>query len=442
MPALEIITPEQWVELSALHDLKNLAITKALEDLYSNTTIYDRLDNLIALYEACENHKPRNRRVEAIQEQAEKFIEIIGNSDDIENTIQMRKDMRETWPNYLPNTTLEHIRPFKAEQTREEKIQQRLADHFKAVNKQLLDVNAQDKVHDKLARVKMLSPLEKEAYRIMPSSGKLWQLKQPEDKHTPLSIDPFDTSDMNAHNNKQGYAIFIVSPQGEIFSGSSEMDKFHHSSFQSGGFVSYGGTLQVNEGKLDYIDDYSGHYTPKVTQFFNVLKELKSRGLVHPETEISRKFDESSGLKIGSSPLNTRGFLGLPPLVQKPKTPEIIDHYQIIQEFLFKPDIAGENFANPLWRQYAVVMTEYLKQQLEQGDNELLSNHYAEAKSMNKDLGIEENFATNNPDKYQEYKSNFIEFITANKGLYDDLGGNNDWLTSDKPELTKGQSLQ
>ncbi|KTD64831.1 hypothetical protein [Legionella spiritensis] len=439
MPVYNIITPKEWENFSSGNGIENTQIQSALGRLYQNTTIYERLDNLIALYDACQAHEPANNKISEIQEQAARFIEIIGNSPDIENTIEQRRTMRRTWPNYLPNTTLQHLRPFRTEQSREEKILHRISDHFRALgSRKLLDVNKQDKVHDKLFNVTMLTPLEKEEFRVMPSEGRLWQLNQPVDEETALSIAPFDTTEMHAHNNAQGRAIFVLSPQGELFAGLSEMGKFHHSSFQSGGYVAYGGTFAVNNGRLDYIDDYSGHYTPKAQQFFNVLKELKNRNLIHEDTQINKKFNENIGLKVGSNLLNTRGFLGLQGK-SIPKEQEPIDHYQTIQLFLYASDLS---FDNPIWRTFAIVMHEHLNTTLLATDeDETMTEHYEEIIEFQNDLGIQPDFVKEHPLEYQEHVENFKKMVESNKGLMDDLGGNINWLHVYKPEETQTNTI-
>ncbi len=77
---------------------------------------------------------------------------------------------------------------------------------------------------------------------------------------------------------------------GELFAGSWVINVLHHSSFQKGGYVIYGGTMTVRDGVLKYVDDYSGHYTPRIHQFFNMLREFKSRGLIQPDTIIKKKY--------------------------------------------------------------------------------------------------------------------------------------------------------
>ncbi len=157
MSTYEIITPAQWKELSSRKRIDNLSITTALEHLYKNSTFDERLDNLIDLYEACKQHQPINHYVTNIRQQAEKFIEIMGNSVVIGETIRMRKDRLDTVSNYLPNASAE---------------------------------------------------------------GLSWQLNQPEDDQTTLSITSFA-------NKEKGKARFEHSPPAESYSESSEMAKFH-----------------------------------------------------------------------------------------------------------------------------------------------------------------------------------------------------------------------
>ncbi len=440
MPIHKLITPSEWKKISSSTPIADQAIQTGLDKVYMNKTIYERLDNLIALYEACKTHQPKQEPVTELEQQVAKFISIIGNSSDINQIISSRKEMRDTWSNFIPNTSLEHVRPFKSDQSRQDKIKQRITDHLVALrHKKLLDVSTEDKQMDKLLKVKMLTPLEKEAYRVIPSDGLLWQLKQPEDSEKELKIEPFDTTELVAHGKATGTSIFILSPQGELFAGSSEIGKFHHSSFQSGGYVSYGGTMKVDQGKLSYIDDYSGHYQPHAPQFFNVLKEFKSRNLIKEDTLINKKFNEDAGIKIGSQTtfLNTRGFLGLPPLAKPKEAEKPTDHYEILKMWLME-NVASDT--HPIWRAFFEVMSEYLKQCKNEGVAiEDLDAHINEIQSLASELGINPSNTIDSAE-FENHLNALTDFIKENKLLLQEVKGL-DWMPKGKNETASENKL-
>lgn len=442
MPQLEIITPAEWGDKKIVSD----QINTALKSVYTNSTLYDRLDKLIDLVDACAAHQPEHEAVNALQAQAEQFIAIIANTTDVAKAIESRKNVRALWPTYLPNTSLSHLRPLDVAKTRSELVKMRVVDHLKAFvgvktkemkvysgerPRKLLTVNKTDLKLDKELKVKMLEDLEKEQYRVLSAKGMLWQLQQPQNESSRLTIQPFDTTNYTAHKH-EGRAIFVLTPQGELFSGSSEIGIFHHSSFQKGGYVAYGGSIEVKDGAIKYIDDYSGHYTPKGRQLFLMLKEFKRRDLIKPDTVVLKKFDESAlhsgetkGIKVTStqSGLNTLGFLRFssktPSLVTE--GPETIDHYQVLQEFVLN-NAKGED--DPALKMFAVIMREYLA---DKQDDETLKEHYTEVCEFATSLEIAEDFVEKNPEEYAAYLKQLKSLIEMNSELKEQLGGD-DWL--------------
>jgi hypothetical protein len=89
----------------------------------------------------------------------------------------------------------------------------------------------------------------------------------------------FDTTAMFSSGAGAGYSIFVMSPRGEIYSNEHKPGLFHHSSFLSGLPTAAAGELQVKKGKLQKVTNKSGHYHPGAAETYQVLKELKSKGL-------------------------------------------------------------------------------------------------------------------------------------------------------------------
>jgi hypothetical protein len=60
---------------------------------------------------------------------------------------------------------------------------------------------------------------------------------------------------------------------GNIFVNFSQ--KFiKHSSFLAGKPVASAGWIEINSGVLEYIDDFSGHYQPKIYQSIQIINEI------------------------------------------------------------------------------------------------------------------------------------------------------------------------
>ncbi len=91
---------------------------------------------------------------------------------------------------------------------------------------------------------------------------------------------PYNTEyDKTLHSGK-GYAIFVISPQGEFFAGSHIGDVFHHSSFLADGAIIAAGELKTDkEGKIIYLSGKSGHYRPGDEENLQMLRSLKHHGL-------------------------------------------------------------------------------------------------------------------------------------------------------------------
>lgn len=73
----------------------------------------------------------------------------------------------------------------------------------------------------------------------------------------------YNTAHDKTLHSGDGYAIFVVNPEGEFYAGSHIGSVFHHSSFLADGAVAAAGELKTNEnGEVTYISSKSGHYRP------------------------------------------------------------------------------------------------------------------------------------------------------------------------------------
>jgi hypothetical protein len=463
----ELATPSEWQE----KQVGDAGITSALTKVYQNTSIYERLDNLIGLIDACllyHTKNPKNSEVLALQKQAEQFVAIITNTRELEQAIADRKKYRAEWPTFLPNTllkqqsalnpnfdkspTLQKLQKMEMEraQAEKEKVQTKTGTNsaaasssseqskkqrtphahyvlglFKSLAKRkLLKVNDEDLINDQSLNVTMLGDLEKEPYRILPAQGLLWQLQQPLDVKARLVIKPFDTAEMVAHTKFKGRAIFVLSPQGELFAGSSVVGKFHHSSFLKSGYVFYGGTLEAKNGRIDYIDDYSGHYGPGLAAFLKVLKMLKEKRLIYPTTLINKNYlDNPKGgaaVPALAPALNALGFLGLTGMAPAPKVPD--DYFNLLLTSL----INNTEESDPIWASFSVVMSEFLKDKTGAPFDEYKKNVAELLEGFDIDL------AKLTADERQGHVDKLVQYINKDADLK--------WLLKDKIQIAEKHS--
>jgi hypothetical protein len=90
---------------------------------------------------------------------------------------------------------------------------------------------------------------------------------------------PFDTTGMFSKHSGQDFGIYVMAPDGRIYSGVHKVGLFHHSSFLAGLPTASAGELKVQAGTLQHITNKSGHYQPGRAQMVNSLKQLRGRGV-------------------------------------------------------------------------------------------------------------------------------------------------------------------
>lgn len=72
----------------------------------------------------------------------------------------------------------------------------------------------------------------------------------------------YDTRGKSTAFSGTGWAIFVVSPTGQVYSGSHTVGTHHHSSFLGGGAVMAAGEMVVDNGQVRFLTGKSGHYKP------------------------------------------------------------------------------------------------------------------------------------------------------------------------------------
>lgn len=118
-------------------------------------------------------------------------------------------------------------------------------------------------------QVKYLDADERKKYQVSFLEGKLVRDHQ-----------PFTTARAHSLFSGQGIAIYVVSLEEQLYVGSHEVGKFHHSSFLSGRPIKGGGEIQTDaHGQIVYLTSKSGHYNPSKKQMLNVLKWLKKNNV-------------------------------------------------------------------------------------------------------------------------------------------------------------------
>ena len=109
-------------------------------------------------------------------------------------------------------------------------------------------------------KTKVLEQQEEESY----SGDELWQTA---------------TTKGLISKNKQHQAAFIVDLAGNIHirqhNFGKEKNPFFHASFKDYKSVLTAGMIEIEEGKIIYMNDLSGHYKPTSLDFYNAIKKMK-----------------------------------------------------------------------------------------------------------------------------------------------------------------------
>ncbi len=107
--------------------------------------------------------------------------------------------------------------------------------------------------------------------RIRFSGGRLFW----DDNH----LNPLDTTRMMTHFSGPGYAIYVMSKEGNIHVSSHSVGHRHHSSLLAGGNVAGAGELKAINGWLAYLSNKSGHYAPNLDHLIQTLHQLDKHGV-------------------------------------------------------------------------------------------------------------------------------------------------------------------
>ena len=88
-----------------------------------------------------------------------------------------------------------------------------------------------------------------------------------------------DTSNMTSKFSGKGFAIYVMSPSGEMYADQHKVGLFHHSSFLAGGDVAAAGEINVVGGKVRRITNKTGHYKAGAEEVWQLLHQFRRRGM-------------------------------------------------------------------------------------------------------------------------------------------------------------------
>lgn len=114
-----------------------------------------------------------------------------------------------------------------------------------------------------------LSPTERKAYETTCANGKLVR-----------NGHPLNTGFEKTLHSGEGYAIFVIGPNDDLYCGSHIGGVFHHSSFLADGATAGAGEIKTDQdGKIIELSSKSGHYRPTNAQNLHTLHYFKDRGV-------------------------------------------------------------------------------------------------------------------------------------------------------------------
>jgi hypothetical protein len=91
---------------------------------------------------------------------------------------------------------------------------------------------------------------------------------------------PFDTNHDKTLHSGDGYAIFVIGPNKDLYTGSHIGGVFHHSSFLGDAAVAAAGEIKTDStGKIVELSAKSGHYKPTDDENLYMLRYFQDQGI-------------------------------------------------------------------------------------------------------------------------------------------------------------------
>ncbi|KAI4365650.1 hypothetical protein MLD38_021616 [Melastoma candidum] len=144
------------------------------------------------------------------------------------------------------------------------------------------DVDLNDCPRSKLREecIKYLGPQEREYYEYLVVDGKIIHK---------LSGEPLDTADGSSGRKW----IYVMSTWHKLYVGEKRKGHFHHSSFLAGGVILAAGRLSAEQGILQSISTYSGHYRPTEESLKRFMAFLEESGVNLDDIKINKLSEDS-----------------------------------------------------------------------------------------------------------------------------------------------------
>ncbi len=118
-------------------------------------------------------------------------------------------------------------------------------------------------------RVAYVESAERQRYKLGLQDGKLIQGPPPGQQTG------YTTAGVYSKEAGVGYAIYVMSPDGDIYVSGHEVGRFHHSSFLAGGEAAGAGEVKIIDGNLIALTNKSGHYAPTYVHVAQTLREFR-----------------------------------------------------------------------------------------------------------------------------------------------------------------------
>ncbi|MGH7624195.1 MAG: hypothetical protein ACREOJ_02635 [Gemmatimonadaceae bacterium] len=103
----------------------------------------------------------------------------------------------------------------------------------------------------------------------------------------------FDTSQLSTFFSKLGFAIYVMSEEGNLHSANHAIGYKHHSSLLAAANAAGAGEMKVVDGRLKWISNKSGHYAPSLPHFIQTLHLLQKKGV--DLAAVALQFHSSAG---------------------------------------------------------------------------------------------------------------------------------------------------
>lgn len=123
---------------------------------------------------------------------------------------------------------------------------------------------------------------------------------------------PFSTEKESTAHSHEGWVIFVIGPQDDLYCASHLPGVFHHSSFLGDAAVMAGGEIKTNSsGQIVGLTSKSGHYKPTAEQNCAMLEWFRDRGCDLSKIDNYKYFtaDGEKGPVNALDYLNARGQL-------------------------------------------------------------------------------------------------------------------------------------